>query len=453
MSSGVLPFDVPASVTPFGTSKLAFAHYFTPFLISDNKPVASDYYTTQWLTPNGESGKHAAYGGFLRDRPIPRAPLAASNYQSIDMQTDVKEAIAGGLDGFTMDILSASPSSYNYTRDFMMLDAAAAANPKFKILIMPDMSALRAVDNAGIAALIAKLAAKPAAFRLADGRLVVSPFLAEAHPASWWTTTFGILKNQYGISVAFVPCFLNFRSNAVSFAPISYGFSNWGNRSPAGQANDVSDANYAHSLGKIWMAPVSVQDERPNQGIYDEADNTENLRDSWTAAINGNADWVQIPTWNDYSEGAQLAPTVRHGYTYLDLSTYYDVWWKTGAAPTIVRDALYVTHRTQMYQATPSFPETKLMKLRGGSSPARNDVEVLSMLTAPATVTVNIGNTSYSYTAPAGTSTKLFPLGYGTVSAQAARAGTTISSVTTPLPVTATPQVQDLQYIGASSLR
>ena len=41
----------------------------------------------------------------------------------------------------------------------------------------------------------------------------------------------------------------------------------------------------AHGRGGIWMQPVSVQDERPNQSLYDEADNSENLRVTWTAAI------------------------------------------------------------------------------------------------------------------------------------------------------------------------
>ena len=48
------------------------------------------------------------------------------------------------------------------------------------------------------------------------------------------------------------------------------------------------------------MQPVSVQDERPNQGIFDEAGNTENLRASWKGAIDGKADWVQLTPWNEH---------------------------------------------------------------------------------------------------------------------------------------------------------
>jgi hypothetical protein len=201
------------------------------------------------------------------------------------------------------------------------------------------------------------------------------------------------------------------------------------------------------------MAPVSVQDERPNQGIYDEAGNTENLRNSWNSAIAGNAEWVQIPTWNDYSEGAQLAPTEKHGWSYLDISAWFASQWKTGAAPAVVRDTLYVTHRTQPNAALPAFPETKLMHVRSGGTAPRDTVEVLSVLTAPATVTVKVGSATYSYTAPAGMSAKLFPLGLGQISASAARSGAVTTAVTSPFQVTNTPYVQDLQYVAVSSRR
>ena len=51
-----------------------FAHYIPSFPISiDNKDSDQDYYATQYLTVRGENGIHAAYGGYLRDRPLPRA--------------------------------------------------------------------------------------------------------------------------------------------------------------------------------------------------------------------------------------------------------------------------------------------------------------------------------------------------------------------------------------------
>ena len=81
-----------------------------------------------------------------------------------------------------------------------------------------------------------------------------------------------------------------------------------------------------------------------------------------------------------------MVPSVKHGWTYLDLMSYYLVWFKTGTPPTITRDQVYLTHRTQPFAAKPSYPQTLLMSLRGGT-PARDTVEALTFLTAPGTVT------------------------------------------------------------------
>jgi Glycosyl hydrolase family 71 len=451
-NEGPLPFELPAQSVLKGSAKKVFAHYFTPYPISlDDKAADADYYTRNYLTPGGESGKHVAYGGLLRDRPLPRDPLGG-DYQLKDMQTEVARATGAGLDGFSLDLLSVSDSSANWTRAKKLIQAAGTTDPNFKIMLMPDMNGLVNTDSDTLAAAIAGIASSPAVYHLADGRLVVSPFRAEARTPAWWTTWMNTMKTKYGITVALVPCFVNTASNIDAFAPISYGLSNWGNRSPAANANLAANITKAHGLGKLWMQPVSVQDERPSQGIYDEANNTENLRLTWTAAISG-ADWVQVPTWNDYSEGAQVSPSARHGWTYLDLSSYYLTRYKTGSYPKITKDVAYLTHRIQPAAAQPTTSEAKLMALRSGSSPARDDVEVLTMLTAAATVTATIGGVAHTYTAPAGVHAELFPLKTGTNSVSVTRAGTVTAHVASPFTVTGTPTVQDEQYYAADSGR
>src|SRR5580704_5180164 len=70
------PFD-PAPLTVLQQSnKKVFAHYMTQFPISlDNQDPTDDKYVRSFFDPNGEQGKHRPQGGFLRERPIPRAPL------------------------------------------------------------------------------------------------------------------------------------------------------------------------------------------------------------------------------------------------------------------------------------------------------------------------------------------------------------------------------------------
>jgi hypothetical protein len=450
-STPQLPFDLPVQSSLQSTGRLAFAHYFTPYPVSiDNADPATDYYTRNYLSPTGENGIHAAYGGLLRDRPQGRPKSTILDWAAADFDTEVRQAKAAGLDGFTVDILSLS--GYNYDRVVKLLQAANRVDPSFKIMLMPDMTSLHDDDPALIASKLAALSKYPAAFDLPDGRLVLSPFKAEQFSVSWWTTWLANLKSTHGVSVALVPCFLNW-TNITAFAPISYGFSAWGERTATAAGSLTTPANQAHSLGKIWMAPVAVQDSRPNQGIFTEAGNTDTLRSSWNVATNAQAEWVQIPTWNDYSENTAIAPSKNHGWSFLDVSAYYLAKWKLGQALPVVRDGMYLSHRAHAVAARPTFAQTKLMTVRTGSTTPRDTVEVLAFFKAATTVTVKVGAATYTWEAPAGVSVKTWPLATGTVSATAARAGVTVSTVTSPKAVTSAPYVQDLEYFASSSLR
>lgn len=201
------------------------------------------------------------------------------------------------------------------------------------------------------------------------------------------------------------------------------------------------------------MQPVSIQDARPNQGIYDEAGNTATLRSTWTHAIEDGADWVQLTTWNDYSEGSQFAPSLHNGYAYLDLTSYYLTRFKTGGWPKIVRDTLYLTARTQFAAADPTGDQSLLMAPRKGTAAPRDTVEVLSFLAGPGVVRTAVGSAKDTHEAPAGVHSELLPLKAGTTSAAVVRGGKAGAEVRLPYPVDGTVEVQDLQYYAATSGR
>lgn len=464
LAASPLPFDMPAPAELRASPRLVFAHYWPPLPVSiDNQDPAGDYYARNYLNPDGERGKHAAYGGHLRDRPIPRAPRSGSDWRLQDMKDEVRQAIAGGLDGFTLNViqLRGGSDAKLWENSLLMMQAAREVDRDFKIVLMPDMSGSLSTKDVGtVAAGMAELAAFSSAYRLGDGRLLVSPFKAEAHTPAWWTSFMDTMREVHGIPVALLPTFVGNEQNlAPSYASISYGMSIWGSRNPAW--NDPSltfstspkgRAQKIKNLGVRWMQPVSVQDERPNQGVFDEAANTTNLRHTWQLARETDADLVQIPTWNDYTEGTHLAPSDKHGWTFLDASAYYLAWYKTGTAPRIVRDTVYLTHRTQLLSAQPSYPQTKLMSLRGGTA-ARDTVEALTFLTQPGEVTITVGDTTHVCAVAAGPDTCTVPLTTGKVKAVVRRDGTPVAAVASPHTVTSTPRVQDLQYVGASSGR
>ncbi|WP_420176035.1 glycoside hydrolase family 71 protein [Luteococcus sp. OSA5] len=424
-----------------------FAHYFTPYPISiDNQPADSDYYSVHYLKASGEGGKFAASGGLLRDRPLPRKPIDG-DYVLADHRTEIQQAKQGGIDGWTLNLMDVD--GINWKKAESMLRAADAEGG-FSIVPMPDMTTIGWLPPDQMADLVKKVADHPSAHRLDDGRLMLSPFYADLKNASYWQATIAALEAR-GVAVAFMPTFIDWPSDPESFAKISYGFSMWGGRSPA-NVHEVYGPR-TKALGLKWMQPVAVQDQRPTAGIYDESVNLATLRKSWELAIDQGADYVQMTTWNDYSEGTAFAPSQEHGWAFLDASAYYLSKFKTGSTPTITRDSLVLTHRKQPASAQPTAGQSTLMELRDNSSRAVDQVEVMAFLTAPGDVTATVGGRTKTWPAPAGVSVHTLPLEMGTVSASVSRDGQQTTAVKSDDTVTSSPAVQDLQYVASSSLR
>jgi hypothetical protein len=291
----------------FNSSKKVFAHYFSPFPVSiDNAAPANDYYNSQYLSASGESGKWQKQGGFLRQRPLGVTPSTSANWQQLNMESEVRAAIARGITGFTFDSMSAADATDSGSALHHMLAAAQAVDSRFKIVVMPDITVL-GNDTSSIVKIIASAAASPAAYRLSDGRLVVSAFDAALNPAGWWQSALGNLNSQ-GIQVAFVPTFLAWPASPNAFAPFSYGYGEWGSATIAdAKAIQNQTGTINKTYGKVSMMPVDSQQFRPKDFVYWEAGNSDAFRDAWTSSIQGDADWVQLVTWNDFSEsGAGL---------------------------------------------------------------------------------------------------------------------------------------------------
>jgi hypothetical protein len=361
----------------------------------------------------------------------------------------VRRAIQAGFDGFTINIMSLS--GYLWDRTLRIIQAATQVDPTFDIILMPDGFTGVTGDQNTLATKMIELAAYPSVHRLTDNRLVIWPFLAENRGAAWWQQWCNLMASR-GHPVAFIPTFNNYFGNAAAFAPISYGMSVWGGRSPATVANLTSMGNDAHARGCRWFHPIAIQDNRPYGGVYDEALNTETFRSMWASADACQADGIQVITWNDYSEATEVSPTDYMGWVPLDLISYYGVKYKLGA-PQIVRDTIVVSHRRHPYAAVPTGGQTLLMSLRGGSSPPRDAVEVLTFLRQPSTVSVNVGGTVTNYSAPAGEFVRTVGFQNGTVSVSVTAADGRVTAVTSPFTISSTNTVQDLQYRLVSSGR
>jgi hypothetical protein len=462
VTSGCRAFDMPSVATLRQSKHKVFAHYFAPYPLSiDNAAPDKDYYARGYLAPDGEAGKWAFCGGLLRDRPLVMTPSTDANWADENYDTEVRRAIDMGIDGFTFDILGTTGT--NWDRLGLLLKAAERVDPTFRVALMPDMYSTFTGDAAAattqfVDSIASTVAAHPkSVYALDDGRIVVAPYGVEKRDAAWWLATLEALTDR-GVPNAFVPLFSNvpWLKAATDMKPTVplYGVASWGVRTPSGVPGIEGAAASAHALDLIWMAPVAPQDMRPKSLVYREARNSLAFRQEWDAAITGGADWVQLITWNDYSEHSEVSPSERGRYAFADLSAYYAVWFKTGRAPPIVRDRLLYFHRAQATTAKPD-----LGKQTGGvfaladATPASDEIEVVAMLKAPGTLRVRIGDQTRTMDAPAGLSSLRAPLGEGTPEFDLVRNGSPVLSVTSDWPITSSITYQDLYYRGGGSPR
>lgn len=440
----------PVAPPPASTSdKKVLAVYFPPFPLSlDNKPAESDYYTRNYLPVTGEGGMHAAYGGLLRDRPLPVGQSTSPTWQVDNLRTEIRQAKTAGIDGFFVNIMGVSGLNWTTTVNLF----AAGEKENFKIIPMIDgTTSISRLTPTEVAAALAPLFKSPAALKEGSDYLL-SSFKAEGPGAAWFNQIVSLLETKYGVPITFQAAFLNAsEANMRAFAPFSDSFGNWGERNPR-VINKLPDYDaQAEKLGKDWMEPVAPQDMRPRLGAYAEADNTEALRAGWAKAIRDDAEYVQMVTWNDYSESTQFAPSTAHGDAYLKINRYYADWYHTGVAPKITEDQLFLTHRTQFANATTTVKHTPILPtLSGSQNDVRDEVEALVFLTAPATVQITVGGSTSTFNAPAGVSAFTAPLKLGSVQAKVIRGGAAVKTADSPFTVVSTPNVQDLQYYAVT---
>ena len=455
-----LAAPMPSSATLFNSTKRVFAHYFHPFPVSiDNDPSAKDYYNLQYLTRTGESDKWLKEGGYLRQRPLGVTPSTNPNWQQLNMEGEVRAAIARGITGFTFDSLSVTDATDSTSDLHLMLAAAQAVDSRFKILIMPDMTAL-GTDVSAVVQIIAAVAGSPAAYRLSDGRLVVSPFDAGLNTPAWWQSVISQLSAQ-GIQIALVPTFLGWSSSAAAFSAFSYGFSDWGTATVAGaDALEGSPALAHSSYKKIFMEPVGPQQYRPKDFVYWDAGNSAALREAWTGSIKGDADWVQVVTWNDFSESSSISPvtdgTLQRsiGTGFYNLTGYYASWFLTGQEPTITHDVLYYFYRREPVTGAAGGQSQLATDYSGVPE---NSIELLGFLTSPGVLKITIGGKTFTQNAAAGIVSFKIPTQPGTPLFTLSRGGTDVFSFEggvqiygpSGLPST----VQDLTYWSGSAAK
>lgn len=436
-----LAFTMPDQASLRAKKSKVFAHYFTQFPRSiDNQPPSEDYYNRHYLVPDGENGKFKGQGGFLRERPLPRAPLAGPHWNDADFQWEVTTAEAHGIDGFCINLLDSDRDSAHWKRSLSVIRAAETV-PGFSIVLMPDMtSSFKSTDD--VVAAVVELSASPAVYRLADGRVVVAPYCPQIHPDTWWQEVIAGCDAQK-VPIALFPVLQNIEQHFERFAAYSMGISEWGMRTLPTAGDRPPFAQQCHDRGLLWMEPICPQDMRAKDLFLFEAANTRLFRKMWMRAIDHQADWVQLITWNDYSEASEIVPSSGTDWLFMDLTAWFSVRFKTGEWPHVIRDSGWLVHRTQRSELKPT-AQTKPFHFR--DTDASDEVEALVWLTEPADATLTSGDQSRTQHLPAGLSSLFVPLRFGIPTLRVTRAGMVALAGESRWPVVRSSPYQDLLY-------
>jgi hypothetical protein len=382
-----------------------------------------------------------------------------------DSKRAIQQAHVSGIDGFSFDVLGTSGA--NWDRYVKLCTAASILYPSGGFWTMPmlDASITGATSIMGVTADAAAAAINSlcmaASYKNDAGAYVIGTFYHDIQTPAKWAAIKAALLANYGKTMVWASVYRNV-ANAASYDNWATGY--WGSgATPLVGANQSSTwVVAARSRGEKIFPPCWTTDVRPKASVADEAVGFSTQIAYWMKIIGWNADLVQITTWSDYSEGASIEPTAHAGWSNLDVNSYFIHWLKYGAAPAIVRDVVYMAHRGQFWDAPLSSGQTVRMaqwvSQNGGrganAGPKKDIVQTLTFLTAPADISVTIGGVTQTYTAPAGMFTHEYPLATGNPpSVVIKRAGVIVGSVTSVVPVTATPVTDDLEYFKFSSLR
>lgn len=463
-----LPFDMPSDAELNRLGRKVFYHYIVSFgrQINNLAPL-EDYYATQYMPPNGEGGKHAAYGGWQRDRPmfVPRAPTPDPDFRFAGALWETKVAKMTGADGWLLDILTGPDTSDVKLWEIPLALIKAAAEEGFTIALSPDGSAMRARSSTYMADVLAKLIslAPGVMDRTSDGRIIISPFAPEFMTGAYWADVKTRLATL-GFSVVFWPYYVNQWDEPSTFGqmnPIAIGHGRWGDSS-AGSTDDASVNNRraADRLAeldptKAWMGWARFQDARPRSATYWEAAATGLWRGSIESALKNEAPRLQINTWNDWAESSAVAPSEGSQWAQMAVITHGIVEYKTGVKPEIKRDMVIITNRKHHSSVT-TFPQQTRV------APAPPDVldiveTTVFLKDAAHTVTTTVGAETVSQTGvPAGVTIQTLPFYSTTVgrpSATVIRSGVPVikGTVVSASAITRTPAVQDMTYRSTAS--
>ena len=377
-----------------------------------------------------------------------------------DYKREIQEAQAAGIDGFALNCGAWHNEPHYPRRVKAIYQAAQELKAGFKLFFSVDFAGLKQHPPGEFESYVldmVKTYGHHPNQLLVDGRTVVSTFTGEQGIA-WKEDILGSLKAT-GHDVFLVPFFYP-RPNVTELpdeATVRQHFRKWADVvdgmfffGGAGTAQQLAASNAAYAkvlreAGKVCMcsfSPMYWGSAQPDRRYY-ETCGGEGTDLQWKSIIQQQPDWVEIVTWNDFSESyicpvaasgrsegdrpAQAVPSYLKSKSshagYLELSRYYIEWYKTGRQPPL-KDGLFWFYRVHSKDSVAA-KDRPVTALHGQVADV---LYVTAMMNRPAELHVDSGGTKSVHPLGIGIQHVRIPFSCGAQHFAVSRGGKTILS-------------------------
>jgi len=283
---------------------------------------------------------YAWYDTTTWQKPLPDQP--AQSYVSTNpaaIERHVLWARQAGIDGFVQSWYGPQVENNQTETNFAaLLDVAAQHG--FAAAVDLEVTSPFFHSEADIVAALQHLltvhASHPAYLRV-GGRPVVFFWRQDRYPVQSWQAIRDQVDPQRasvwiaeGVSLNYLGPFDGNHLYSVAWDPEPEGtLRRWGGR--------VRDWNVEHGTARYWVATVMPGYDDLVTGRADSfvRDRTGGVyyRRCWDGAIQSEADWVIITSFNEWMEGTQIEPSVGYGEFYLDLTRELAGLYRAGGPP------------------------------------------------------------------------------------------------------------------------
>jgi len=362
----------------------------------------------------------------------------------------IEIAQRNGIDGFWLDIGAWNGPGDNKPNVTNMYEAAKQLNTGFKLALAPEYMCFW---KENVLDMVKTVKDHPHQLRQ-DGRPVLGAYILDNTFKQVLLPTLKHLEEN-GIKVFFVPDAGLMARPRYYFNPTFEGYLDLF-KTPAGSYIDGMQNFVAHQIGvnlnenalgrrvtqymgKLYSAGVIVNYNSANMEDYRGLGG---YLDQWQGAINDGPEWINLIIWNDYNEDSALMPgrwpwgaerlLFSRDESYLHATAYGSAWFKTGQRPAITQDRYFVTYKNRSLSMRKAWdPGRKLWVDQTYEARPYDQIHddthdlvyLDTFLTAPATLTVQLGGKAHKFEMPAGVGRASVPVAPGTPRLKLERGG------------------------------